>query len=258
MDKTFFQQKFYIFLYILYIPADNQSFSHVESPISLHIPYIFLLIFNTLSLYTQEMGTEGNHVENFFSTCSLHEYKTLIERGLRSKCRDVEKKVKFRISFGITESRQSGKYKSKVSLTNKQIRQGDFVNSSRRVDQLIKDFSEKLFIFFKKLCQVFQRLFLLFFRFSIEERILRRSAYRNGKHLFASIQDSQSLGRQTSREHHTGVNPMIGSSSTCRTNGDAHIHTHNGTRNTGRSFRTIGVPAMTTIQSMSMFARTYQ
>lgn len=101
------------------------------------------------------MGTEGNHVENFFSTCSLHEYKTLIERGLRPKCRDVEKKVKFRISFGITESRQSGKYKSKVSLTNKQIRQGDFVNSSRRVCKLVKEFLSKPQGLFRKALHLF-------------------------------------------------------------------------------------------------------
>lgn len=126
MDRTFFQQKFCIFLYILYIPADNQSFSHVENSISLHVLYIF-------------------------STW----IKTLIERGLRPKCRDVEKIVKFRISFGITESRQSGKYKSKVSLTNKQIRQGDFVNSSRRVCKLVKEFSSKPQGLFRKALHLF-------------------------------------------------------------------------------------------------------
>ena len=79
----------------------------------------------------------------------------------------------------------------KLSLTNNQIRQGEFINTSKSFHQNIKDFLEKLFIFFKK---SLMSLFLLFFRFSIEKRVLGRSAYRNGKHLSASFQDIQSLG----------------------------------------------------------------
>ena len=46
-------------------------------------------------------------------------------------------------------------------LTNLQIRQGALLNSSKSFYQNIKSFSEKLFIFSKKLCQVFGQLFSL-------------------------------------------------------------------------------------------------
>ena len=82
----------------------------------------------------------------------------------------------------------------KLSLTNNQIRQGEFINTSRSFHQNIKEFLKNLFIFLKKLFQVFKQLFWLFFRLSVEKRILGRSAYRNGKHLSASFQEIQALG----------------------------------------------------------------
>ena len=48
----------------------------------------------------------------------------------------------------------------KLSLTNNQIRQGEFINTSKSFHQNIKDFFKKLFIFLKKSCQVFEELFL--------------------------------------------------------------------------------------------------
>lgn len=46
----------------------------------------------------------------------------------------------------------------KLSLTNNQIRQGEFINTSRSFHQNIKDFLKNLFIFLKKLCQVFKQI----------------------------------------------------------------------------------------------------
>ena len=48
----------------------------------------------------------------------------------------------------------------KLSLTNNQIRQGEFINTSKSFHQNIKDFFKKFFIFLKKSCQVFEELFL--------------------------------------------------------------------------------------------------
>ena len=42
-----------------------------------------------------------------------------------------------------TTSKRSRIINQKLSLTNNQIRQGEFINSSRRIDQLVKEFSSK-------------------------------------------------------------------------------------------------------------------
>ena len=44
-------------------------------------------------------------------------------------------------------------------MTNTKTRQGASLNSSRRIYQNIKDFLKKFFIFLKKSCQVFEKLF---------------------------------------------------------------------------------------------------
>ena len=71
-------------------------------------------------------------------------------------------------------------------------------NESRPIRKFVKEFSSKHQGLFQKVLHLFKKvlddLFLLFFRLSIKERILGRSAYWNGKHLSASFQEIQALG----------------------------------------------------------------